>query len=83
MNQPQRRRAMPRYYFNITYPGEFIRDRYGHELPNLTAAQGQAIYLAQRMLGQGQHWHRAVFHIISEGQELATVPFSVGGKPFP
>jgi hypothetical protein len=40
MNKPQRRRAMARYYFNITSPGEFIRDRYGHELPNLTAAQG-------------------------------------------
>jgi hypothetical protein len=74
---------MSRYYFNIMYPGEFIRDRYGHELPNLTVAQDQAFNLAQRMLGQGQHWHQAVFHIVSEGQEVAMVPFSVGGKRFP
>ena len=67
---------MPRYYFNIAYPGEFILDRYGHELPNLTAAQGRALDLARRMLGQGPHWHKAVLHIVSEGQEVATMPFS-------
>jgi len=74
---------MPRYYFTITHPGGYIQDRYGHELPNLTAAQDQAFNFAQRMRGQGQHWDQAVFHIISEGQELATVPFPVDGKHFP
>jgi hypothetical protein len=79
----KRRCVMPRYYFTITYPGGYIQDRYGHELSNLTAAQDQALHFAQRMRGQGQHWHQAILHIISEGQELASVPFSVGGKHFP
>jgi hypothetical protein len=73
---------MLRYYFAITYPGGDIQVRYGHELSNLTAAQDQAFNFSQRMRGQGQHWDQAVLHIISEGQELATVPFSVGGKHF-
>jgi hypothetical protein len=72
----ERRRAMPKYYFNIAYPGEFICDRYGHDLPNLPAAQDRAVILTQRMLGQGSHWHKAVLHIVSEGQEVATMPFT-------
>jgi hypothetical protein len=77
----KRRRAMPRYYFNIAYPGEFIRDRYGHELPNLPAAQDRAITLAQWMLRQGPHWRGAVLHIVSEGQEMAALPVSDSMRP--
>lgn len=67
---------MPRYYFNTVFPGRFIPDHYGHELPDLAAAQSKARTLAQQMLARGDHWRKAEFCIICDGQEVARVPFA-------
>jgi hypothetical protein len=81
--RPSDRSRMPRYHFEITMPGEFIRDRDGQELPSLEAAQSQARSVAQRILKshKQQSWAKAVFHIMCDGQEVATVPFSESTKP--
>ena len=53
-----------------------IPDHYGHELPNLAAAQSKAHTLAQQMLAPAEHWRKAEFSIMSNGHEVARVPFA-------
>ena len=69
-------RQMPRSYFNTVFPGRLIPDHYGHELPNLAAAQSKAHTLAQQMLARAEHWRKAEFSIMSNGHEVARVPFA-------
>jgi hypothetical protein len=76
---------VPRYYFDIRMPGELIADRNGQDLPDLEAAKRQAFRVAQQILAspRQQAWTKAVFHIRSDGQEVATVPFAEVTKPIP
>ena len=67
---------MPRSYFNTVFPGRLIPDHYGHELLNLAAAQSKAHTLAQQMLAPAEHWRKAEFSIMSNGHEVARVPFA-------
>jgi hypothetical protein len=69
-------RQMPRSYFNTVFPGRLIPDHYGHELLNLAAAQSKAHTLAQQMLARAEHWRKAEFSIMSNGHEVARVPFA-------
>lgn len=67
---------MSRYYFNMVLPERLIPDRYGHELPDLAAAQNEACSLAQQLLVCGEHWRKAEMSIMRDGQEVARVPFA-------
>jgi hypothetical protein len=75
---------MPRYHFNVMLGGELIRDPVGQPYPDLEAAQNRASGIAREMLAYprayGAQWTKAVFHIVSDGQEVAMVPFSEGTK---
>jgi hypothetical protein len=75
---------MPRYHFDVMLGDELIRDPVGQTCPDLEAAHHRASGIAREMLGSprtyGAQWSEAVFHIVKDGLEVATVPFFEGAK---
>jgi hypothetical protein len=75
---------MPRYHFNVVLGDKLIGDQVGQTCPDLEAAYHRASGIAREMLGSprtyGAQWGEAVFHIVADGLEVATVPFSEGAK---
>ncbi len=68
---------MPKFFFNIRFAGEFIPDRFGRELPSLTAARDHASDVARHLLTTyGQHWRKAELHIMQDRQEVAMLRLS-------
>ena len=75
---------MPRYHFNVVLGGELIRDPVGQTCPDLEAAHHRASGIAREMLGSprtyGTQWREAVFHIVVDEEEVATMLFSESAK---
>jgi|tagenome__1003787_1003787.scaffolds.fasta_scaffold7567845_1 hypothetical protein len=75
---------MPRYHFNVVLGDKLIGDQVGQTCPDLEAAHHRASSIAREMLGSprvyGVQWSEAVFYIVVDGQEIATMAFSESAK---
>ena len=75
---------MPRYHFNVVLGDKLIGDQVGQMCPDLEAAYHRASGIAREMLGSprvyGVQWSEAVFYIVVDGQEIATMAFSESAK---
>jgi hypothetical protein len=75
---------MPRYHFNVVLGDKLIGDQVGQTCPDLEAAYHRASGIAREMLESprvyGVQWSKAVFYIVVDGQEIATMPFSESAK---
>jgi hypothetical protein len=71
---------MPRFFFHIRAAGEIAEDTDGAELPDIAAANDEAVLAARElladMLRRGEVVDGQEFVICDElGHEIATVPF--------
>ncbi|MCJ2048399.1 DUF6894 family protein [Methylobacterium sp. J-070] len=72
---------MPRYFFDVLHDGEDVtRDHDGVDLPNLEAAEIEALEIWKRILRERTagatdpfHWHVAILD--ENGTALAKVPY--------
>ena len=72
---------MPRYFFDVLHDGEDVtRDHDGVDLPNLEAAEIEALEIWKRLLRERTtrasdplHWHVAILD--EQGTALAKVPY--------
>lgn len=64
---------MPRYFFNLRYGREIIRDDHGDELPDDQVALERALDTAKELLRGGadtaESWNHCVFEVTNDNGE--------------
>src|SRR5262249_14101160 len=90
----ERRWAMPRYFFHLTFGQRILPDDEGVELPSRSAARNEALAVIQDLskseVGGNRRWASWFLQVVDEGGQFLRLPIgrpaleivTPDGKPF-